>query len=90
MFAVLVILALGYARSRGDEERLESELEAARSVQKVLITDEIPSVPGFRVQTVYRPASQVGGDFFQVIAAGVRGRARSSSATSAEKACPRP
>ena len=25
------------------------------------------SVPGFRVQTVYRPASQVGGDFFQVI-----------------------
>jgi hypothetical protein len=67
MFAVLVIMALGYARSRGDEERLESELEAARTVQKVLIADEIPSVPGFLVQTVYRPASQVGGDFFQVI-----------------------
>jgi serine phosphatase RsbU (regulator of sigma subunit) len=68
MFAVLVILVLGYARSRRDEERLESELEAARTVQKVLIPDEIPSVPGFRVQTVYLPASQVGGDFFQVIA----------------------
>jgi len=67
MFAVLVIIALGYARSRGDEERLESELEAARAVQKVLIADEIPSVPGFQVQTVYRPASQVGGDFFQVV-----------------------
>lgn len=68
MFAVLVILVLGYARSRRDEERLESELEAARTVQKVLIPDEIPSVPGFQVQTVYLPASQVGGDFFQVIA----------------------
>ena len=67
MFAVLVIIALGYARSRGDEERLESELEAARAVQKVLIADESPSVPGFQVQTVYRPASRVGGDFFQVI-----------------------
>jgi len=67
MFAVLVILALSYARSRGDEERLESELEAARTVQQVLIADEIPSVPGFLVQTVYRPASHVGGDFFQVI-----------------------
>jgi hypothetical protein len=68
MLAVLVILALGYARSRGDEERLESELEAARTVQNVLIADEIPSVLGFQLQAVYRPASQVGGDFFQVIA----------------------
>jgi serine phosphatase RsbU (regulator of sigma subunit) len=67
MFAVLVILALGYARSRRDEERLESELEAARTVQNVLIADEIPQVPGFQVQAVYRPASQVGGDFFQIL-----------------------
>jgi hypothetical protein len=67
MYSVLIVIALSYARSRGDEERLESELEAARTVQKVLIADEIPSVPGFQVQTVYRPASQVGGDFFQVI-----------------------
>jgi hypothetical protein len=67
MFAVLVILVLRYTRSRQEEERLESELEAARTVQKVLIPDEIPSVPGFEVQTIYRPASQVGGDFFQII-----------------------
>lgn len=67
MLAVLVILVLSYARSRRDEERLESELEAARVVQKILIPDEVPSVPGFNLQTVYRPASQVGGDFFQVI-----------------------
>ena len=31
MFAVLVILLRSYVRSRGDEERMESELEAARA-----------------------------------------------------------
>lgn len=67
MLAVLVILVRRYARSRQDEERLESELEAARAVQKVLIPSEIPTIPGFSVQTAYQPASQVGGDFFQII-----------------------
>ncbi|KAA6465398.1 hypothetical protein DYQ86_05520 [Acidobacteria bacterium AB60] len=67
MLAVLVILVRRYARSRQDEERLESELEAARAVQKVLIPNEIPAIPGFSVETVYQPAAQVGGDFFQII-----------------------
>lgn len=66
---VLIVLLRRYARTRRDEERLESELEAARSVQKVLIPDEVPSIPGFRIQAVYHPASQVGGDFFQIVAA---------------------
>jgi hypothetical protein len=66
MFAVLVILLRSYVHTREDEERLESELEAARAVQKVLIPDEVPTIPGFAVETVYRPASQVGGDFFQI------------------------
>ena len=67
MLAVLIILVRRYARSRQDEERLESELEAARAVQKVLIPNEVPAIPGFSVETVYQPASQVGGDFFQII-----------------------
>jgi len=67
MLAVLVILVRRYARSRQEEERLESELEAARAVQSVLIPTDVPSIPGFAVETVYRPAFQVGGDFFQII-----------------------
>ncbi|HEY2470640.1 MAG TPA: PP2C family protein-serine/threonine phosphatase [Terracidiphilus sp.] len=47
--------------------RAETELEAARAVQQVLIPDEIPSLPGFKIESVYRPASQVGGDFFQIL-----------------------
>ncbi len=65
---VLIVLIRRFARSRRDEERLELELEAARTVQKVLIPDEVPTIPGFQVQAVYKPASQVGGDFFQIIA----------------------
>ena len=64
---VLIVLILRYARSRADEERLESELEAARTVQKVLIPNDFPVIPGFHVEAVYKPASQVGGDFFQII-----------------------
>jgi hypothetical protein len=66
MYAVLVILLRSYVRSRSDEERMESELEAARAVQNVLIPNEAPTIPGFAVETVYHPASQVGGDFFQI------------------------
>lgn len=47
--------------------RAETELEAARAVQQVLIPDEIPSVSGFKVETAYQPAGEVGGDFFQIL-----------------------
>jgi hypothetical protein len=65
--SVCAVLILRFARSRREEERLEAELEAARTVQQVLIPSEIPIIPGFQVDAVYRPASQVGGDFFQVV-----------------------
>jgi Stage II sporulation protein E (SpoIIE) len=47
--------------------RAETELEAARAVQQVLIPDEIPSLPAFKIESVYQPAGQVGGDFFQIL-----------------------
>lgn len=67
MFSVVVVLVLRFVRSREDEERLASELAAARAVQHVLIPDEIPTVPGYRVDCVYKPAGEVGGDFFQIL-----------------------
>jgi hypothetical protein len=67
MFSVIAVLVFRYARSRRDEERFEAELEAARAVQHVLIPAKIPSVPGYQVDCVYKPAGQVGGDFFQII-----------------------
>lgn len=71
--ALLGMLVLRFARSRRDEERLENELTAARAVQQVLIPAKTVQPPGFSVQSAYHPASQVGGDFFQILAAGSGG-----------------
>ena len=48
---------------------LESELEAAQQVQQVLVPEQTGSVPGFIVESIYLPAQQVGGDFFQILPA---------------------
>jgi hypothetical protein len=65
--SVLSILLMRFARTRRDEQRMGMELESARTVQRVLIPTEVPTVPGFSIASVYRPATQVGGDFFQTI-----------------------
>jgi hypothetical protein len=67
MFSVIAVLVFRYARSRRDEERFQLELAAARAVQHVLIPAQIPNIPGYLVDCVYKPAGQVGGDFFQII-----------------------
>jgi hypothetical protein len=51
------------------QTELELEHRNARAVQQVLIPDQIPSVPCFSVQSVYKPYGEVGGDFFQILAA---------------------
>lgn len=46
---------------------LRVEVEQARHVQQVLIPEELPQIPGFVLESEYRPAQQVGGDFFQIL-----------------------
>ena len=47
-----------------DEARFE--LEAAREVQQQLVMP-VSDLPGFKIESVYAPAKQVGGDFFRII-----------------------
>jgi phosphoserine phosphatase RsbU/P len=61
-----LILVLRTIRISREQARLESELEAARQVQNVILPEEQVMFPGYSVETVYRPAKQVGGDFYQV------------------------
>ena len=68
VLAVLGVVVLRFARSRHEEDMLKSEMEAAREVQQVLIPEAIPSVTGFKVESIYKPAGEVGGDFFQILA----------------------
>jgi hypothetical protein len=52
---------------------LEGELAAAREVQQVILPERAEAVPGFKVESVYQPSRQVGGDFFQVLPTGQGG-----------------
>jgi heme/copper-type cytochrome/quinol oxidase subunit 4 len=64
MLLFLVLRTIGIARERA---QAAAELEAARTVQQVLVPAETPSVAGFAIHSVYKPAGQVGGDFFQIL-----------------------
>jgi hypothetical protein len=64
------LLALLFREQRqATEERAQmaGEIQAARSVQEYLIPSQLPPTPGFSIESYYRPAREVGGDFFQVL-----------------------
>ncbi len=66
LIAMLAILSIRFLRSQREEQRMITELEAARSVQSLLVPAAEQKTPGFAVESVYLPASEVGGDFFHV------------------------
>ncbi|HUN83005.1 MAG TPA: SpoIIE family protein phosphatase [Terracidiphilus sp.] len=74
IFATLLMLAIisvllmrRFVRGQRERELWRLEIEQARQVQQVLIPEALPTVPGFRLASEYRPAQQVGGDFFQIL-----------------------
>jgi hypothetical protein len=70
VLSLAVIIVLRSTRISRQQAVLEGEFAAAREVQQVILPEEIETVPGFAVESVYEPAQQVGGDFFQVLPAG--------------------
>ena len=56
-----------YARTQTEKAVLEGEMAAAREVQRVMVPEELPFISGYAIESIYRPAAEVGGDFFQVI-----------------------
>jgi stage II sporulation SpoE-like protein len=67
IFALLLFLIRRFSLARKEEARLSSEFESARNIQSLLIPAEPPVTPGFAIESVYLPASEVGGDFFQIM-----------------------
>jgi serine phosphatase RsbU (regulator of sigma subunit) len=47
-----------------ERERIEQELRIARFIQHTLLPKSVPGLPGYDVATYYRPAREVGGDFY--------------------------
>jgi phosphoserine phosphatase RsbU/P len=61
-----LVLVLRFARSAEREQRLSTEMETARRVQAQLVPAELPGTEHFRFEAVYKAASEVGGDLYQV------------------------
>lgn len=62
-FALTVTLVRRLLQDRDEKLQLAGELEAARTVQQLLLP--CVTVPG--VEAVYQPAREVGGDFYQIL-----------------------
>jgi hypothetical protein len=73
ILVIVLIVFFRYLRVQRDQEHATNELAAARGVQELLIPQEKLATPGFEVDPVYSPASEVGGDFFHVQTMGREG-----------------
>jgi hypothetical protein len=62
-----VIILLRTGRDTREKARLATEFDAARSVQQLLIAKGAREGTQFQTECIYLPASEVGGDFFQIL-----------------------
>ena len=69
VLSLAIILVLRSTRIAQQQAQLETEMAAAREVQQIILPEQFESVPGFSIESVYEPAQQVGGDFFQILSA---------------------
>jgi serine phosphatase RsbU (regulator of sigma subunit)/predicted ester cyclase len=51
-------------QERIERERIEQELQVARRIQHASLPKEVPALEGWQISPYYRPAREVGGDFY--------------------------
>jgi len=51
-------------QERIERERIEQELQVARRIQQASLPKEVPQLEGWQISPLYRPAREVGGDFY--------------------------
>ena len=47
-----------------ERERIEQDLRVARRIQQASLPKEVPTLEGWQISPLYRPAREVGGDFY--------------------------
>jgi hypothetical protein len=70
MLSSLIITGLllrRFLHGQREREKWRLEIEQARQLQQMLIPEELPKIAGLTIESDYRPARVVGGDFFQII-----------------------
>lgn len=64
LLAIGAVIFVRFTRVSRQQAIAAAEFEAARAVQQVLVPVENPAIPGFRIDGLYLPAGEVGGDFY--------------------------
>lgn len=65
--SLLIIFLLRAAQQQRENEQYLLDMRQAQEVQQLLLPERVPQVAGFSIESVYLPAREVGGDFFQVL-----------------------
>ncbi|MBV9830238.1 MAG: PP2C family protein-serine/threonine phosphatase, partial [Marmoricola sp.] len=63
-------LVLEQQAEAATRQRFEQELEVARLIQQNFLPKQLPELPSWQLAAYYRPAREVGGDFYDVIPIG--------------------
>jgi predicted ester cyclase len=63
----LSVIEPAFEREIRMRERIEQELRIARLIQQTLLPKTLPELPGYMVSAYYRPAREVGGDFYDFL-----------------------
>lgn len=70
LLSLALIILIRSNRMSRQQAFIETEMASAREIQQVILPKAIQSIPGFRIESVYEPAREVGGDFFQLLPVG--------------------
>jgi serine phosphatase RsbU (regulator of sigma subunit)/predicted ester cyclase len=64
---ILEIMERRVEQERIERERVEQELQVARRIQQATLPTEVPDLEGWEISPYYRPAREVGGDFYDFL-----------------------
>jgi hypothetical protein len=67
LLVISVMLLRRFINAQRVKEQWKLEIAQARHVQQVLIPNQLPQLNDLDVESEYRPAREVGGDFFQIV-----------------------
>ena len=67
LLIITVLLLRRFITAQRVKEQWKLEIAQARHIQEVLIPRELPQLNDLHVESEYRPAREVGGDFFQIV-----------------------
>jgi Stage II sporulation protein E (SpoIIE) len=67
LFFFSIVLFQQFRGSLKWQQAMEDDVKQAQEIQQLLIPEQWPKLAGWNIESEYRPAREVGGDFFQII-----------------------